>query len=68
MADVTICVAFQRNGGYLLRQNTGLALPTVVCMTCQFRAHILKHVTLVVIAGKNGSDIPGYKNISDPFK
>jgi len=60
MADVTICVAFQGVGGYLLRQNTGL--PKVVCVTLSIQG------THLVIAGKNGSDLPGYKNISDPFK
>jgi len=60
MADVTICVAFQRVGGYLLRQNTGL--PKVVCVTSIQVTHLTpRHL---VIAGKNGSDLPGYKNIS----
>jgi len=59
------CVAFQRNGGYLLRQNTGL--PKVVCVTCESRAHIVNQDTWSLLE-EIGSDVPGYKNISDPFK
>jgi len=65
MANVTICVAFQRVGWYLLRQNTGL--PKVVCMTLSIQGTHLQPRHLV-FAGKNGSDLPGYKNIPDPFK